>query len=220
MSNKEKIKIIDITPESLKQDEQILAMCETLQPQMDEVDQSIPLIEIYSRIDQLPEPILRMLAVEHRVYQDEWELAQTIDAKRRLIKDSFVLNKRRGTRWSIERIFDLLNITATLQEWFEYGGSPFKFKVSIFEIEGRGLTESELQQAVRMINRYKPLRSSIESIDVSVKADDVYAYGAAATTATVVIDVLPFELVVVESFSTPSTGVSSTMNLIVETYHQ
>lgn len=218
MSNKEQVKVLDVTPDSLQQDKQILDMSASIQPSLDDVNESISSIEIYSRIDELPEAILRMLALEHRVYQDEWELAQTIEAKRRLIKDSFALNKKRGTRWSIERIFDLLNITATLQEWFEYGGDPFKFKVAIYEIEGRGLTESEIATADRMINRYKPLRSSLESIDISVKADDVLAYGAAAATATAVIDVLPFNLVVVDSFSTPSVGVSGTMNLIVETY--
>lgn len=191
MSNKEQIKIIDITPESLKRDEQILAMCEALQPQMDDVDSSIPIIEIYSRIDELPEPILRMLAVENRVFQDEWELALTIEAKRNLVKSSFFLNKTKGTRASIERIFSLLNITASIQEWFEYGGDPFWFKVSIYDIEGRGLTKSELQQAVRMINRYKPLRCRLDSIDVSVKAEDVVVNFAAAVSSSMILDVLP-----------------------------
>ncbi|AHN84839.1 tail protein I [Vibrio phage phi 2] len=191
MSNKEQIKIIDITPESLKQDEQILAMCEALQPQMDDVDSSIPIIEIYSRIDELPEPILRMLAVENRVFQNEWELALTIEAKRNLVKSSFFLNKTKGTRASIERIFSLLNITASIQEWFEYGGDPFWFKVSIYDIEGRGLTESELQQAVRMINRYKPLRCRLDSIDASVKAEDVVVNFAAAVSSSMTLDVLP-----------------------------
>lgn len=218
MSNKEQVKLLDVTPDSLQQDKQILDMAESIQPELDDVSLSIPFIELYSRIDELPEPILRMLALEHQVYQDEWQLAQTIEEKRSLIKDSFKLNKLRGTRWSVERIFDLFTFSASLEEWFEYGGSPFNFKVNIFGIEDSGITENEIKTAARLINRYKPLRSPLESIDVSVKAEDVNVYGASAVTATAVLDAFYYDVAVVESFSTPSSGVSSTMNLIIETH--
>ena len=218
MNNKDDIKLIDLLPSSISSDQQVVDMSSAIQPEIDSVSQLIPSIEIYRLIDQLPEPVLRMLALENRVFQDEWQLAQTLSAKRQLIKNSFLLNQRRGTRWSIERVFELLNITADIKEWFEYDGDPFHFKISIFEIEGRGLTEQEITTALRLVNRYKPLRSAIDSIDVSIKAEDVVVFAAAASTMTATIDVLPFKEITIESFSGPRSGVASTMNLIIETY--
>lgn len=218
MSNKEQVKLLDVTPDSLQQDKQILDMAEAIQPDLDDVSLSIPFIELYSRIDELPEPILRMLALEHQVYQDEWQLAETIEQKRSLIKDSFKLNKLRGTRWSVERIFDLFSFSASLEEWFEYGGEPFNFKVSIFGIDEIGITEDDIKTAKRLISRYKPLRSALESIYASAKAEDVNVYGATSVTSIAVVDIFYYDTVMVESFSQSSSGVSGTMNLIVETY--
>lgn len=220
MSNKEDVIILDVAPSSIQTDQQVLDMCDAIQPELNTVNDLIPEVDIYGRIDELPEGILRMLALEHRVYQDEWNLAQTIEAKRELVKNSFLLNQRRGTRWSIERIFDLLNVTATVQEWFDYGGNPFNFRVQIYDIEGRGLTEDELSTAYRLINRYKPLRSALEAVDISAKGDDVNAYTCAFVTANVVIDVEPLgeETYLRETNVSYFSGASATMNVISNTY--
>jgi len=219
MSNKEDVIILDVAPSSIQTDQQVLDMCEAIQPELNTVNTLIPDVDIYGRIDELPEGILRMLALEHRVYQDEWNLAQTIEAKRELVKNSFLLNQRRGTRWSIERIFDLLNITATIQEWFDYSGDPFNFRVQIYDIDGRGLTDDELATAYRLINRYKPLRSALDSVDISTKGDDVNAYTCAFVTANVVIDVEPDDdYYTLENDVSSFAGSGGTMNVIASTY--
>lgn len=172
MSDLENTNLIELVPTSIKKDEQIKAAASGIDPELKSVSSSIKFAELYSRIDELTEPVLKMLAWENRVYSYEWALATTIDAKRNLVKNSFDLNKRRGTRWAIERIFELLNIDATIQEWFEYGGQPYRFKVNINTIDGRGLTEEELDTAYRMIDVYKPLRCSVERIGATLVGED------------------------------------------------
>lgn len=184
------LKLLDILPSSISNDEQIRAMAEALQPELSAIQQAIPLIERYSRIDELPEPILRMLAWEHRVYQYEWQLAETIEEKRELVKNSFELNIRRGTRWSIERVFELLNINASLLEWFEYDGDPYRFRVSIFEKNGQAPTPEQIDLMFKMVGQYKPLRSALESVDLVTDTDgQAMAYTGAAVTATMVMEV-------------------------------
>lgn len=184
------LKLLDILPSSISNDEQIRAMAEALQPELSAIQQAIPLIELYSRIDELPEPILRMLAWEHRVYQYEWQLAETIEEKRELVKNSFELNIRRGTRWSIERVFELLNINASLLEWFEYDGDPYRFRVSIFEKNGQAPTPEQIDLMFKMVGQYKPLRSALESVDLVTDTDgQAMAYTGAAVTATMVMEV-------------------------------
>lgn len=190
MTNLADLKLLDILPSSISNDDQMRAMAEAIQPELDAIQQAIPFIELYSRIDELPESILRMLAWEHRVYRYEWQLADTIEEKRQLVKDSFELNIRRGTRWSIERIFEILNINATLQEWFEYGGNPFYFRLSVYEKNGQAPTPEQLSLLFNMVSKYKPLRSPLESVDLTTNTEGyAMGYTGAAVTATMVMEV-------------------------------
>lgn len=190
MTDLSDLKLIDIVPGSISNDDQIRSMSDAIQLELDSIQQSISFIELYSRIDELPEPILRMLAWEHRVYQYEWQLAETIEEKRELVKNSFELNKRRGTRWSIERVFEILNINATLQEWFEYGGSPFHFRVSVYEKNGQAPTPEQVDLMFKMVSKYKPLRSPLEAVDLTTSTEGyAIAYTGAAVTATMVMEV-------------------------------
>src|SRR5699024_4404191 len=101
-------------------DPNIVDICTALQSELDLLKEASLEIELLSRIDELPEPVLRMLAWENRISSIEWTLAQNIEEKRQLVHDSFDINRRRGTRGSIERIFELLGMSFELEEWFEY----------------------------------------------------------------------------------------------------
>lgn len=151
--------LIELVPGSIKGDGQVQAAAGAVQPHLDDITSQIPLIELYENIDTLPEPILRMLAWENRVYGPEWRLASTIEEKRALVKGSFELNKRRGTRWAVERIFELLNLRAVIAEWWEPGenGDPATFRIAILDVSDRGILEEELELLDQLIYIYKPL---------------------------------------------------------------
>jgi phage tail P2-like protein len=193
MTDLSDLTLLQILPDSIRGDEQVQAMAEALQPDIDALNALIPTIELYSRIDELPEPILRMLAWEHRVYKNEWALAQTIEAKRDLVRNSFELNQRRGTRQSLERVLSLLDVDASVQEWFEYGGEPYRFKVNVLSIGGQSLTAEQFAQVNAIVEQYKPLRAALETIDSTLESDDVYGYFGAANTISGVYDLFAFE---------------------------
>lgn len=187
MSNRENVNVIEFVPENLRQNEDFANFAEALQTQVDEISSAIPAIELYQNIDLLPEPILRMLAVENRVYQHEWEFAQTLEAKRQLIKDSFELNQRRGTRWSVERVLQLLDINAYLQEWFEYGDSPYRFRVIVNRVAGVPFETEQTQKLERLVNHYKPLRSSYDILQSAASEGDIGVFGVARPAVMAVL---------------------------------
>lgn len=219
MINLADLKLLDILPSSIRNDDQIRAMTEAIQPELDAIQQAIPFVELYSRIDELPEPILRMLAWEHRVYRYEWQLAETIEEKRQLIKDSFELNIRRGTRWSIERVFQILGINATLLEWFEYDGNPFNFRVSIYERNGQAPTPEKIDLMLNMVSKYKPLRSPLESVDLTTSTEG-YAngYTGAAITATMVMEVAAVLYNTIEVTTNAPVLSASGIDIVATTY--
>lgn len=179
MNNKSDIKLIDLLPCSISSSQQVADMSLSMQPSIDSISQSIPVIEIYKFIDDLPEPILKMLALENRVLQDEWELAISIEDKRLLIKNSFLLNKKRGTRWAIERIFETLRLSAQVDAWHEYGGEPYHFRVSVLDISNRGISQHELAIIDRMIIRYKSLRDVVDGVNLVTSTEGTSRVGFA-----------------------------------------
>lgn len=186
------LNIVDILPSSIENDETIQNVSAAIQPLIDGVTTEIPSIEILRRLDELPEPMLRMLAWENGVYSTEWQLADTVESKIKLVEDSFQLNKRRGTRWSVERVFTSLGIPATLFEWFEYGGDPYMFRIDLIDLTERGITQAEVKLIDKMIDAYKPLRSHVEYINLSTSTM-IMGYSAVACQLNGVLEIFPAE---------------------------
>lgn len=179
--------LIDLVPSSISGDEQIQDMAEAIQPQLDEVTDAIPAIEIYRRIDELPEDVLRLLAWENRVYGVEWRLALTLEDKRALVKGSFELNKRRGTRWAVERVFDLIGLYAEIKEWWEPGesGDPATFRIAILDVTGRGIAVEEIDLLDELVRIYRPLTRHLEGVNLLSETDgEVHAHGATSFAAS------------------------------------
>lgn len=179
--------LIDLVPSSISGDEQIQDMAEAIQPQLDEITAAIPTIEIYRRIDELPEDILRLLAWENRVYGVEWRLALTLEDKRELVKGSFELNKRRGTRWAVERVFDLIGLYAEIKEWWEPGesGDPATFRIAILDVTGRGIAAEEIDLLDELVRIYRPLTRHLEGVNLLSETDgEVLAHGATSFVAS------------------------------------
>ncbi|QHJ79179.1 MAG: hypothetical protein [Caudoviricetes sp.] len=160
------VTLLDFVPESLKHDSKIIALCASLQPELNELQSLLPYAQIYGNIDNLPESILQYMAWENGVYGAEWTIAGTIDKRRELVKNSFLLNKLRGTRWAVERIFELLGWRVELKEWFEEGADPYTFRVSLLDITGIGMTEEESKWINALMTAYKPVSRHLTSINL------------------------------------------------------
>lgn len=160
--------LVEILPESIRNDAQAAAAAQAVQPDLDAVTDNIAAIELYARIDELPEPILHLLAWENRVAGVEWRLARTIREKRQLVRYSFELNRRRGTRWAVERVFELINLEATIVEWWEDGGDPFTFKIFVSDVGGRGIDFEEIELLNQLVSVYKPLTRHNNQIDIGL----------------------------------------------------
>lgn len=217
MTNRTDVKLVEILPENISRDKNAHNMAESVQPKLDDINASIPFIELYSRIDELPEPILRMLALENQLYKDEWDLATNIEEKRELVRQSFDLNMRRGTRWSVERILELVTGVTGVEEWFEYGGSPYSFRITLDINEGE-ISNAQILQAERLVQRYKPLRSPLEALEVQTKAETVTGYIGAANTMIMQLDALAYPELN-GNFNVQS-GVATGITLISNTYPQ
>ena len=81
-------------------------------------------------IDNLPADALPHLAEQYHITGNEgWLHANTENEKRALIKNAIKIHRYKGTKYALLEIFNTLNLSGTITEWFEYGGKPYNFRV-------------------------------------------------------------------------------------------
>ena len=150
--------IKEVLPPSLRQDENITKLVEVFDNSFTDINEKVQNVLIYSRIDELPEELLDLLAWQFHI--EGWELANSLEEKRNLIRSAIQLHKYKGTKYALKKVLEALNLQGDIQEWFEYNGEPYKFKVYVNSIKSEDL----YQKIVNLINEYKNERSWLESI--------------------------------------------------------
>lgn len=115
-------------------------------------------------IDNVHASALPHLAEQFHVAGLEgWSFAQTNVEKRTLIKRAIELHRYKGTTWAIKKVFEILSLDAEIQEWFQYAGDPYKFKVFLKSVIQ---DEDTYRKLVDLINEYKNIRSWLDSIGI------------------------------------------------------
>jgi len=112
-------------------------------------------------IDDVDSSALPHLA--HQFHIEGWDIAQTEQEKRNLIKRAIELHRYKGTPYAIKEVFQVLNLEAELYEWFDYNGDPYKFKIEITTTD-RQITPELIQQLKELIEQYKNVRSWLEDL--------------------------------------------------------
>ena len=122
----------------------------------------IGLLSIYPRIDELPEALLDILAHDFKV--DWWDPEYSVEEKRRTLKDSWRVHKTLGTKAAVETAIRAIYPLTTVEEWFEYGGSPYGFKIRL-NLTGTEWTEERPRRILERVEFYRSLRSHLDGME-------------------------------------------------------
>lgn len=79
--------------------------------------------------DDCPAHLLPYLAAAWSV--DEWDPEWSESTKRRVIRESPDIHRVKGTKGAIRRAVEALGMGALIEEWFDYGGAPYSFRMSV-----------------------------------------------------------------------------------------
>lgn len=94
---------------------------------------------------------------------DDWNDAWEVDIKRNIIKTSLTLHRQKGTIGALKKALSAFNfVDIKIEEWFEYGGDPYFFKV-YFDIPYAGFDINILPEIAKVIQNTKNARSHLES---------------------------------------------------------
>ena len=109
------------------------------------------------------------------LHVDFWEDDFPEPLKRSLIEGSFAWHRKKGTRWSIQEILRFLNVDTEVQEWQEYGGRPYTFRVKAIVRHPLHPCESWGQETYKRIRtaiiETKPLRAWLDDLIIKILFD-------------------------------------------------
>lgn len=172
--------LMSTLPEFLRRDEKVSAVAEAISIKMAELPEMIDSIQIYALIDDLPEPLLDILAYDYKV--DWWDPNYPIDVKRQTLKDSWHVHRTLGTKHAVETAISAVYSETFISEWFQYGGPPFEFLLHI-DATYEDVDPVKHQRVLDRLEFYKNLRSSPYYIEYTARPfGDNIAYTGTALT--------------------------------------
>jgi phage tail P2-like protein len=132
-----------------------------------------PLAEATARIEQLPLDGLLTYLIEsvpaewlpelgrqfHIMSLEGWQFAATDADRRRLIRESIKLHRKKGTPWAVKRALAISGIKAELAEWWQQApaGAPFTFTVDIAAGQPAAREPAAFEAAQRHVDEWKPV---------------------------------------------------------------
>lgn len=136
--------------------------------------------QIYTAIDTVDEAVLDALAVNWKIdwYDTEYDIAQ----KRRIVKTALNIRRTMGTVAAVKAQADAIYPGSTLEEWFEYGGDPGKFRlrVNIMTVEEQEkFAAMTLQEIERRLAAAKRFSAHLEEVEYYDAGGTATAYGMA-----------------------------------------
>ena len=185
--------LMRIVPPALTQDPAMMARAaadaEAMAARLAEIDQ----VRIISNIDGLDETVLDILARDFKV--DWWDPEYSIEEKRRTLKGSWRVHKTLGTKAAVETAISAVYPETTVEEWFEYGGEPYGFKIHL-NLTGTLWSDERPRRILERVEYYKSLRSHLDGMEYERRAApaELHVGGAYGCVITLPVPEVPDEM--------------------------
>lgn len=166
MQDLKNVDLLKLQTKYMQQDPTTQAMCAALTPQLRQVAGETKNCLIIPRVDELPEEVLDELA--HELHVDWYDATASIEVKRNLIKNSDKVHMYLGTPFAVEQVVHDYFGDGYVEEWFEYGGQPYYFRVVTSNSAVTGELANQFAQAVEKVKRKSTI---LEQVIVAMSAD-------------------------------------------------
>lgn len=162
-------------PRVLQEDPNMQALAKSLAGILAQRQDENQALRIYPAVDELPESLLDILAYDLKV--DWWNGDYTVEQKRRTLKSAGRIHRMLGTKAAVEEALSAVYPGSYVEEWFEYGGEPYTFRLHIDLSEGLPDLERH-ERALARVGYYKNLRSHLEDAGYFAESTGTLRVGA------------------------------------------
>lgn len=152
--------LLDVLPPNLAEDETLRNVALALDGEMQRTTELSRMVLLLARIDELDDATIDLLAKQFKV--DFYDADTPLERKRELVRTSIAWHRKKGTPAAVQQVVDTLIGGARVQEYWEYGGKPYFFRIG--GITGPLVSENTITAIARAIKISKNTRSHLEGI--------------------------------------------------------
>ena len=157
------VDLMRLMPQFMRDDVNAKAFAYAIQSQIKSLSLAIEHARIYARIDSLTDEILDELAWQFNIV--EYNNSYDISIKRELVKGCMELHYKRGTVAAVEDVVRKIFGNAEIEEWFDYGGEPYHFRIRTSNTSANDEMISEIEKIVK---ETQSVRSHLESVIIEI----------------------------------------------------
>lgn len=155
------ISLLDVLPQNLAQNPDVIAMSKAIDDELHAINKLIPKTTIYGLIDGLESAVLGHLAWQWN--SDTWRDNWPVSLKRSVFKSIIRTKRIKGTRAAVEDVVSSLGGVVDIKEWFEQSprGEPYTASIvaSINSFDGAVPSKEMLDDVIRSIKYAKSART-------------------------------------------------------------
>lgn len=157
------IDLMRLIPVFMQDDETAKAFVESLNKWLRKLAVSVDTIRLFENLSEMNEDVLDELAWQFNV--TEYQNSYDIETKRKLIKNCLAIHHKRGTVAAVKDVVNNIFGSAIVEEWFEYGGEPYHFRVRTSNVSSNDEMSAELTSVVKHTQN---IRSHLETITIEI----------------------------------------------------
>lgn len=172
------VTLLELLPENLRSDPDIIAASQGVDAEFRALTDSIQNCLTIADVDNAGSEVVDNLAGEMNV--DFYDQAFPLDKRKELVKNGYLYKYSKGTAYAVKQIVTDAFDHTEVQEWFQYDGEPYYFKIST---ETALPSENKISDVVQAVNSVKNARSTLECIEAlkSSSLNTYYGFGIEQT---------------------------------------
>ncbi|MEK5181344.1 phage tail protein I [Paenibacillus sp. FSL R5-0928] len=174
MINIQAASLLDILPPSIASDPAIVAAATALDSELQAVTEEIRRLDIYGRSSEWTSAETDELAWQYHV--DYYDPELPIEQRRQLVANAIPFHRRKATPSAVEDLITILFGEGKVEEWSEYGGSPFHFQVVT---NNPDVTNDRAEEFIRAVESVKRLSARLDRVTISQTEDLELYFGGA-----------------------------------------
>lgn len=160
LSNLEFLKLL---PQFMQNDVAVQGLAAGIDSIVPQLAEEIEKLSTWDCIDKLTEAELDELAWELNILW--YDTGAPIDVKRNIVRDSDKVYKKLGTKWAVENVINTYFGDGYVEEWFQYGGEPGRFRV----YSGNPtLNESKFVEFLNLLNKVKRASAKLDGVFITL----------------------------------------------------
>lgn len=164
-------KLIDLMPPSFKTNPDMMAACEMEDQSFYSIARMARKVLILPNLEEQDESVLDNLSWQLNV--DFYEANLPIEKKLGLIQNAIKFKMSKGTAGAVEDMLAILFDVSSVEEWFEYGGDPYMFKIKTTDV----IESNKYGDFKKVIQVVKNTRSHLESFLIDRQLDHTLNVG-------------------------------------------